>query len=57
MRVEHIYPVYKSIQDRENSLQKVYEELQLVFFHKSQSEKNGSLLEKEQTVHIKKGKQ
>jgi hypothetical protein len=56
MRVENSYPVYKTIQDRENSVQKVYEELQLVFFHKSQSEKNGSLLVKEQMVHKKKGK-
>lgn len=32
MRVENIYPVYKNIQDREIHVQKVYEELQLVFF-------------------------
>lgn len=56
MRVENIYPVYKTIQDREIHVQKVYEELQLIFFNKSQSEKNGSLLVKEQVVHIKKGK-
>lgn len=56
MRVENIYPVYHAIQDREHHVQKVYEELQLVFFNKSQSEKNGSLLVKEQVVHIKKGK-
>jgi len=56
MRVENVYPVYKTIQERENHVQKVYDELQLVFFHKSQSEKNGSLLVKEQMVHKKKGK-
>ena len=56
MRVENIYPVYKTTQDRENHVQKIYEELQLVFFNKSQSEKDGSLLVKEQVVHIKKGK-
>lgn len=56
MRVENVYPVYKTFQDRENHVQKVYEELQLIFFHKSQSEKNGSLLVKEQMVHNKEGK-
>ncbi len=56
MRVENIYPVYHAIQDREHHVQKVYEELQLIFFNKSQSEKNGSLLVQEQMVHIKKGK-
>ena len=55
MRVENIYPVYKTIKDRENHVQKVYEELQVVFLNKSQSEKS-SLLVKEQMVHIKKGK-
>ncbi|WP_170313426.1 hypothetical protein [Lacrimispora amygdalina] len=55
MRVENIYPIYKSNRDREKSVQKIYEELQLIFYHKSQSEKNCSLIEKEQTVDEKKG--
>jgi len=55
MRVENIYPNYKSNCDREKSVQKIYEELQLIFYHKSQSEKNYSLIEKEQMVDEKKG--
>ncbi len=55
MRVENIYPIYKSNRDREKSVQKIYEELQLIFYHKSQSEKNCFLIEKEQTVDEKKG--
>lgn len=42
MRVENIYPVYKSNYEREEAVQKVYNELQLILFHKSQSEKNCS---------------
>ena len=42
MRVENIYPVYKSNHEREEAVQKVYNELQLILFHKSQSEKNCS---------------
>ena len=42
MRVENIYPVYKSNHEREEAVQKVYNELQLILFHKSQSEKKCS---------------
>ena len=38
MRVENQYPIYKSAQERERLVQKTYEELQLILYHKSNTD-------------------
>lgn len=55
MKVENQYPSYKSTQERERLVQKTYEELQRILYHKSKTDQKNSFSQKEQSFEFRKG--
>lgn len=55
MRVENVFPDYKDALEREKSVQEAYTELQLIFYNKSENQKNSTLSKREKIIDFKKG--
>lgn len=55
MRVENVFPNYKSAHERAKSVQETYTELQIILYNNSEKRKDGSQSKNEQIIKFKKG--